>query len=83
MSKVFNVNIEETIENEDGSVLMKFQTDPKTTSLLASIGMKFLMHCAAARLDSEMVFEMIADLIEEEYTSETEEVQEELPFTNE
>lgn len=52
--------VEETI-TEDGSSLMTFEVDAAATKLISSVGLRFIVTCAAYGLDLEEGFKAISD----------------------
>ena len=52
--------VEETIE-EDGKALMTFEVDEAATKLISSVGLRFIVTCAAYGLDLEDGFKAVSD----------------------
>ena len=52
--------VEETVA-EDGSSLMTFEIDAAATKLISSVGLRFIVTCAAYDLDLEDGFKAISD----------------------
>jgi hypothetical protein len=52
--------VEETIA-EDGSSLVTFEVDAAATKLISSVGLRFIVTCAAYDLDLEDGFKAISD----------------------
>ena len=55
------IDIETVKENEDGSADYTFHLDSDARRLLAEEGLKLVMHCAAAKLDIQLVYDFILD----------------------
>jgi hypothetical protein len=52
--------VEETV-TEDGSSLMNFEVDAAATKLISSVGLRFIVTCAAYGLDLEDGFKAVSD----------------------
>ena len=52
--------VEETVA-EDGSSLVTFEVDAAATKLISSVGLRFIVTCAAYDLDLEDGFKAISD----------------------
>ena len=51
--------VKEVKENEDGSADLTFQMDDKTKDVLVEEGIRFILTCAAAKLDIEYALEIL------------------------
>jgi len=63
------MGVEQVREHEDGSATYTFHMDAHCRSLLAEEGLKLVLHCAAAKLDMQIVYDFIEDHIR--YNQET------------
>jgi hypothetical protein len=51
--------VKEVEENEDGSAEVTFLMDDKTKDVLVNDGLRFILTCAAAKLDIEYALEIL------------------------
>lgn len=51
--------VKEVEENEDGSAEVTFQMDDKTREVLVEEGLRFVLTCAAAKLDIEYALQIL------------------------
>ena len=51
--------VKEVEENEDGSAELTFLMDDKTKDVLVEEGIRFILTCAAAKLDIEYALEIL------------------------
>lgn len=60
-NKIGNIQfVEETIA-KDGTANMTFEVDAAATKLISSVGLRFIVTCAAYSLDLEDGFEAVSD----------------------
>lgn len=57
------LGVETIEEHEDGSATCKFYMDDRTRGLLADEGLKLILHCAAAEMDMQEVFDWISSKV--------------------
>ena len=57
------IDVEQVEEHEDGSATYKFHMDAYSRDVLAQEGLKLLLHCAAAKMDKQLVYDFIEDHI--------------------
>ena len=60
------IGVEQVEEHEDGSATYKFHMDAHARGLLAEEGLKLVLHCAAAKMDMQVVYDFIAEHIQED-----------------
>jgi len=60
------IGVEQVEEHEDGSATYKFHMDAHARGLLAEEGLKLVLHCAAAKMDMQVVYDFIEEHIKEE-----------------
>lgn len=58
-SKIGTIGIESVEEHEDGSATYQLHMDDKAQALLIEEGIKFILHCAAAKMDIGDVYDWI------------------------
>jgi hypothetical protein len=58
-------------DHEDGSATIHFEVEERHTKVLASIGIEFVLHCAALKVDTSVALGMIANLIESKKETES------------
>jgi hypothetical protein len=66
------IGVETVKENEDGSATYTFHMDAHARGLLAEEGLKLVLHCAAAKMDMQLVYDFIEDHIKYEKDELTE-----------
>jgi hypothetical protein len=57
------IGVEQVKEHEDGSATYNFHMDAHARGLLAEEGLRLVLHCAAAQLDVQLVYDFINDHI--------------------
>ena len=57
------IGVETVEEHEDGRATYKFHFDAHARGLLAEVGLKLVLYCAAAGLDIQVVYDFIEDHI--------------------
>ena len=65
------IGVEQVEEHEDGSATYQFKMDADARELLMEEGLKLLLYCAAAKLDTQVVYDFITDHIRYEKDGET------------
>jgi len=60
------IGVETVEEHEDGSATYNFHMDAHARGLLAEEGLKLVLHCAAAKMDMQVVYDFIEAHIQEE-----------------
>ena len=60
------IGVEQVKEHEDGSATYHFHMDAHARGLLAEEGLRLVLHCAAAQLDMQLVYDFINDHIKYE-----------------
>ena len=55
------IGVETVEEHEDGSATYQFHMDAHARGLLAEEGLKLVLYCAAAKLDTQVVYDFIED----------------------
>jgi hypothetical protein len=60
------IGVETVEEHEDGSATYNFHMDAHARGLLAEEGLKLVLHCAAAKMDMQVVYDFIEEHIQEE-----------------
>ena len=60
------LGVEQVEEHEDGSATYHFHMDEHAKGLLAEEGLRLVLHCAAAQLDMQVVYDFINDHIKYE-----------------
>jgi hypothetical protein len=60
------IGVETVEEHEDGSATYSFHMDAHARGLLAEEGLKLVLHCAAAKMDMQVVYDFIEEHIQEE-----------------
>jgi len=55
------IDVETVEEHEDGSATYQFHMDAHARGLLAEEGLKLVLYCAAAKLDTQVVYDFIED----------------------
>ena len=58
--------VKEVEENEDGSAELTFLMDDKTKDVLVDEGLRFILTCAAAKLDTEYALEILMSYNEDD-----------------
>ena len=58
--ETFYISVVGEEEHEDGSATYSFDLDEKAQKSLIELGLKFVVYCAAYRLDIQEVFDHIA-----------------------
>ena len=71
--KVGHLVIVDVIENEDGGATYKFDLDDKSEKLVAEIGLRLILTCAAYDMDIEDALQSIVD--RGEYLSQEQETE--------
>lgn len=61
VNKIGRIQFVEEKTKEDGSSLMTFEVDAAATKLISSVGLRFIVTCAAYGLDLEDGFKAISD----------------------
>lgn len=72
MSDVGRIGVESVDEHEDGSATFTVKLDEGVKERLASEGLKLVLYCAAANLDTQLVYDFIEDHIRHESDELTE-----------
>jgi len=62
------IGVETVEEHEDGSATYSFHMDAHARGLLAEEGLKLVLHCAAAKMDMQVVYDFIEEHIKKEVT---------------
>jgi hypothetical protein len=65
-SKIGTIGIESVEEHEDGSATYQLHMDGYAQAMLIEEGIKFIMHCAAAKMDIADVYDWILSHMPEE-----------------
>ena len=65
MSDVGKIGVETVEVHEDGSATYQFHMDDECRNLLTEEGLKLVLYCAAAKLDTQIVYDFIKDHIRE------------------
>ena len=60
------IGVESVEEHEDGSATYKLHMDDKAQAMLIEEGIKFILHCAAAKMDIGDVYDWILSHVPEE-----------------
>ena len=60
------IGVESVQEHEDGSATYKLHMDDKAQAMLVEEGMKFILHCAAAKMDIGDVYDWILSHVPQE-----------------
>jgi len=60
------IGVETVEEHEDGSATYNFHMDAHARGLLAEEGLKLVLHCAAAKMDMQVVYDFIEEHIKKE-----------------
>jgi len=60
------IGVETVEEHEDGSATYSFHMDAHARGLLAEEGLKLVLHCAAAKMDMQVVYDFIEEHIKKE-----------------
>ena len=55
------IGVEQVEEHGDGSATYHFEMDAHARGLLAEEGLRLVLHCAAAQLDIQVVYDFITD----------------------
>ena len=61
VNKIGRIQFVEEKTKEDGSSLMTFEIDAAATKLISSVGLRFIVTCAAYSLDLEDGFKAVSD----------------------
>lgn len=72
MSDPSKIVVETVDEHEDGSATFTVMLDEGVRESLASEGLKLILHCAAANMDVQLVYDFIEDHIRYESDELTE-----------
>jgi hypothetical protein len=68
-SKIGTIGIESVEEHEDGSATYQLHMDDKAQALIIEEGIKFILHCAAAKMDIGDVYDWILSHVPDESES--------------
>jgi len=60
------IGVEKVEEHEDGSATYQFHMDARCRELLAEEGLNLVLHCAAAKMDMQVVYDFIKEHIKKE-----------------
>ena len=71
-SKIGTIGIESVEEHEDGSATYQLHMDAQSQAMLIEEGIKFILHCAAAKVDIADVYDWILSQMPPEEEEEPE-----------